>query len=54
MGHEFLTGLLPMNGALRGGWVKDSTGKKVVDFAENTLHVVGYSEPVEAKMSFLI
>ena len=44
----------PDEWSIKSGWIKDSTGKKVVDFAENALHVVGYSEPVKAKMSFLI
>ena len=33
-------------------WVKDSTGKKIIDFAENNLHLLGYSEPFQGRLSF--
>jgi aminopeptidase-like protein len=32
---------------IRGAWVADEGGNRVVDFADNNLHVVGYSTPVD-------
>ena len=36
---------------VREAWIADQTGKKIIDFAENTLHLVGYSIPFSAKMN---
>lgn len=35
----------------RAAWIEDESGNRVVDFAENNLHVVGYSEPVDELMT---
>jgi aminopeptidase-like protein len=32
-------------------YVKDSSGKKVIDFQKHNLHLMGYSEPIHTKMS---
>ncbi len=32
---------------IRGAWIADEGGSRVVDFADNNLHVVGYSTPVD-------
>jgi len=34
------------------GWVKDSSGKKVIDFKKHNLHILGYSEPVKGKFTY--
>lgn len=36
---------------IRGAWIEDSNGDRVVDHADSTLHVVGYSEPVDRWMT---
>ena len=35
----------------RAAWIEDESGKRVVDFANNNLHLLGYSEPVDAWMT---
>jgi len=37
---------------IREAYILNEQGDKVIDFADNNLHVVGYSEPVEAWMTF--
>jgi len=32
---------------IRGAWIADEDGNRVVDFADNNLHVVGYSTPAD-------
>lgn len=32
-------------------WIKDEGGNAIVDFSKNNLHVLGYSEPIDAWMS---
>ena len=41
---------VPPEWNVRDAWVKDSTGRKVVDFGESNLHLVGYSVPVRGRM----
>ncbi len=43
--------VVPREWNLREAWVKSSSGEKVVDLADSTLHVVGYSVPVHEKLS---
>jgi aminopeptidase-like protein len=35
---------------IREAYIDDSSGRRVVDFRSNNLHVVGYSTPIEARM----
>jgi aminopeptidase-like protein len=37
---------------VKEAWIKDSKGKKIVDFARNNLHILGCSEPFQGKLSF--
>ena len=41
---------MPREWNIRDAWVKDPSGRKVIDFAEHNLHLVGYSMPVHATM----
>lgn len=43
--------VVPREWNIRDAWVKDSTGHKIIDFAQLNLHVVGYSVPVHQFMS---
>lgn len=55
--HEVPTGdsafdwTVPKEWNVTDAWVKDSSGKRVIDFQESNLHLLGYSRPVHATMS---
>lgn len=36
---------------IREAWVENEQGQRVIDFADNTLHIVGYSTPVDQVLS---
>ena len=42
---------IPKEWNIRDAYIKDSSGKRVVDFQQSNLHVVSYSVPVHRKMS---
>jgi aminopeptidase-like protein len=42
---------IPKEWNIRDAYVKDSTGKKIIDFAKSNLHVLNYSVPVNKKVS---
>ncbi|MEM9325477.1 MAG: DUF4910 domain-containing protein [Bacteroidota bacterium] len=43
---------VPAEWNIREAWIKNDRGEKVVDFAVNNLHILGYSEPFQGKMGF--
>jgi aminopeptidase-like protein len=50
-GTEVLDWTIPREWNIRDAYVKDSTGRRVIDFRASNLHVVGYSVPVSAVMT---
>lgn len=42
---------VPLEWNVREAWVADLSGKRWIDFAEHNLHLVGYSEPIDAIVS---
>ena len=54
--HEVPTGTavfdwtIPDEWRIREGWIMDPNGRKICDFKENNLHVMGYSSPVDVEL----
>ena len=41
---------VPKEWNIHDAWIKAPDGKKIIDFKENTLHVMGYSLPIHGKI----
>ena len=50
-GTPVLDWTVPPEWTIREAWIKDPHGRKIVDFARHTLHVVSYSLPVHQTLS---
>lgn len=51
-GTEIFDWKIPDEWNIRGGYIADPSGRHVVDFKQNGLHVMGYSEPVDVTLPF--
>lgn len=43
--------IIPKEWNIREAYVEDEQGVKIIDFKDNNLHVMGYSTPIDTKMS---
>ncbi len=51
-GSQVLDWQVPEEWNVRGAYLADTTGRRIVDLDNNGLHLVGYSEPFSGRLSF--
>lgn len=47
-GRQALDWIIPEEWQITSGWIKSPDGNRLIDLAENNLHVIGYSEGIDA------
>jgi aminopeptidase-like protein len=50
-GTEVLDWIVPKEWVFREAWIKDPSGKTIINSRENNLHVVGYSAPIHRTLA---
>lgn len=50
-GYQAFDWTVPKEWKIREAWIKNESGEKIVDFAVNNLHLVGYSTPIDTTIS---
>lgn len=50
-GSKALDWVIPDEWEINSGWLEDADGNRIADFSENNLHVIGYSEAVDAELT---
>ena len=50
-GTQVFDWTVPKEWNIRGGYIETLDGKRVIDFADTNLHVMGYSTPIDAVLS---
>ena len=43
---------IPNEWIVKEAWIKNDKGKKIINFDDNNLHLVGYSVPVKKRIIF--
>ena len=51
-GHKVFDWNIPLEWNVRDAYVAELKGKKIIDFKENNLHLVGYSRPINKILNF--
>ena len=51
-GKKVFDWIIPDEWNVRDAWIKNASGKKIVDFKVNNIHLVSYSIPVNEKINF--
>ena len=51
-GDEVYDWTIPDEWNVKDAWIKNSNGKKLIDFQKSNIHLVSYSEPIHKKLTF--
>jgi len=51
-GNQVYDWMIPPEWNVREAWIKTTKGNKIIDFQSHNLHLVGYSTPVHAKLTY--